>query len=165
MRRAYAIPYEAFEIADYQAKYYVIMRTSVEQDVRLVGTANPSSVLKMCEKADEYCNYVAESRIVLNKASAAMNIQQMTLKMHTLGLVYCRRHGLDVSCNDGGPISEEDIEVLRKCYEKDSLMTYLPEPRLAEDVLDNFALQFVMTDINIAVRRTKQVIILLNKTS
>lgn len=53
MRRVYAIPYEAFEIADYQAKYYVVMRTSVEQDVRLVGTANPSSVLKMCEKANE----------------------------------------------------------------------------------------------------------------
>ncbi|MHC5002261.1 MAG: GH3 auxin-responsive promoter family protein [Planctomycetota bacterium] len=50
--RMYAVPYPVFEIADYHAKYYSIMRLSVEQDVRFVATANPSSILKMCEKAD-----------------------------------------------------------------------------------------------------------------
>ena len=29
VRRVYAIPYEVFEIADYQAKYYAIMRISL----------------------------------------------------------------------------------------------------------------------------------------
>ena len=53
MRRAYAIPYDVFEIDDYQAKYFALMRISLEQDVRMVATANPSSILKMCEKADE----------------------------------------------------------------------------------------------------------------
>jgi len=53
MRRAYSIPYDVFEIADYQAKYYALMRISLADDIRFVATANPSSILKMCEKADE----------------------------------------------------------------------------------------------------------------
>ncbi len=53
IRKAYSIPYPVFEIADYSAKYYVIMRTSLEHDVRFLATANPSSIIKMCEKADE----------------------------------------------------------------------------------------------------------------
>ena len=53
MQRAYSIPYDVFEIEDYQAKYFNLMRISLEHDVRFVATANPSSILKMCEKADE----------------------------------------------------------------------------------------------------------------
>lgn len=52
VRRTYCIPYEAFEIEDYTAKYYAIMRIGLEHDVRLVGTANPSSIVKLVEKAD-----------------------------------------------------------------------------------------------------------------
>lgn len=54
VRKAYSIPYEVFEIEDYTARYYAIMRISLEHDVRLLCTANPSSVLKMVEKADEF---------------------------------------------------------------------------------------------------------------
>ncbi len=54
VKRAYSIPYEVFEIADYTAKYYAIMRTAVEHDVRFLATANPSSILKLCEKANEF---------------------------------------------------------------------------------------------------------------
>ena len=54
IRRAYSIPYEVFEIEDYGAKYYAIMRISLEHDVRFLATANPSSIIKMCEKASEY---------------------------------------------------------------------------------------------------------------
>lgn len=58
VRRAYSIPYSVFEIEDYEAKYYVIMRLSLEHDVRLVCSANPSSILKMCEKADEHAEAI-----------------------------------------------------------------------------------------------------------
>ncbi len=54
VKTGYSIPYEAFEISDYQAKYYTIMRISVEDDISLLITANPSTVLKMCQKADEF---------------------------------------------------------------------------------------------------------------
>jgi hypothetical protein len=52
--RMYSVPYEVFEMADYQAKYYAIMRISLEDPVKFIATANPSSVLKMCEKANEH---------------------------------------------------------------------------------------------------------------
>lgn len=53
VRRAYPVPYPVFEIADYEAKYYAIMRAGLGRAVSLIATANPSSVLKMCEKADQ----------------------------------------------------------------------------------------------------------------
>jgi hypothetical protein len=54
VRRAYSIPYEVFEIADYQAKYYTIMRIALEHDVRFLATANPSSILQLMDKASSY---------------------------------------------------------------------------------------------------------------
>ncbi len=58
VRRIYAIPYEVYEIEDYAAKYYAIMRTALEMDIRFLATANPSSILKLCEKADEYSEQI-----------------------------------------------------------------------------------------------------------
>lgn len=54
IRGTYSIPYEVFEIADYGAKYYTIMRIALEHEIRFLATANPSSVMKMCEKANEF---------------------------------------------------------------------------------------------------------------
>ena len=54
VRKNYVVPYEVFEIKDYQAKYYAIMRLSMEQDVLAVCSANPSSILKICEKGNEF---------------------------------------------------------------------------------------------------------------
>ena len=54
VRRAYWIPYEVFEIGDYQAKYYTIMRIALEQDVRFLATANPSSILQLLDKANAH---------------------------------------------------------------------------------------------------------------
>ncbi|MBW8016949.1 MAG: GH3 auxin-responsive promoter family protein [Planctomycetes bacterium] len=53
-RKRYAIPYRVFEITDYQAKYYTVMRIAMEQDAAVISTANPSSILKMCEKGNEF---------------------------------------------------------------------------------------------------------------
>jgi len=54
VRRAYSIPYEVFDIEDYQAKYYTIMRISLEHDVHFLATANPSSILQLMDKANQY---------------------------------------------------------------------------------------------------------------
>ena len=54
VRRAYSIPYPAFEIKDYEAKYFAIMRVALQDDVRFLATANPSSILKMVEKAEQH---------------------------------------------------------------------------------------------------------------
>jgi len=54
VRNAYSIPYEVFEIEDYQAKYYTIMRISLEHNVHFLATANPSSILQLMNKTNEY---------------------------------------------------------------------------------------------------------------
>ncbi len=54
VRRTYALPYEVFLIRDYEAKYYALMRIAISSDVSFVGTANPSTILKMCEYANEH---------------------------------------------------------------------------------------------------------------
>lgn len=54
IRSTYSIPYDVFEIEDYGAKYFAIMRISLEHDIRFLVTANPSSVIKMCEKANSH---------------------------------------------------------------------------------------------------------------
>ena len=58
IRHFYAIPYEVFEISDYQAKYYTIMRMALMSDVGMICTANPSSILKMCDKANEFAEQI-----------------------------------------------------------------------------------------------------------
>jgi len=58
VKRNYVIPYEVFEIKDYLAKYYTIMRISMEKDVSAVCSANPSSILKICEKGNEFSDQI-----------------------------------------------------------------------------------------------------------
>lgn len=56
VRGTYLVPYEVFEIEDYETKYYTIMRLGVGARVSFVATANPSSIIKMCEKANEHAD-------------------------------------------------------------------------------------------------------------
>src|ERR687891_245567 len=52
VKSTYAVPYAVFEIEDYEAKYYCLMRIGIANEISCVATANPSSVVKMCEMAD-----------------------------------------------------------------------------------------------------------------
>ncbi len=52
--RMYSAPYEVFEIQDYDGKYYALMRIAIEQNVLFANTANPSSILKLCQKGNEF---------------------------------------------------------------------------------------------------------------
>ena len=52
VRRSYVVPYEVFEIADYEATYYAVMRLGLAADVTLLATANPASVQKLVDTAD-----------------------------------------------------------------------------------------------------------------
>jgi hypothetical protein len=55
-RSSYVIPYEVFEIRDYEAQYYAIMRIGIGARIRFVGTANPSSIIKLCEMANKHAD-------------------------------------------------------------------------------------------------------------
>ena len=56
VQSGYAVPYEAFEISDYEAKYYTLLRLGLAERVTFLSTANPSSILKLAELADEYAD-------------------------------------------------------------------------------------------------------------
>jgi hypothetical protein len=72
--RVYAVPYDVFEIPDYNGKYYAIMRFALPQDIHFLTTANPSSVLKMCEKANEFGEEIIKD-VRDGTLSAKMNIE------------------------------------------------------------------------------------------
>jgi hypothetical protein len=56
VRRSYVVPYEVFEMEDYDATYYGVMRLGIGADVTLLATANPSSVQKLVETADAHAD-------------------------------------------------------------------------------------------------------------
>ncbi|MDR3139216.1 MAG: GH3 auxin-responsive promoter family protein [Treponema sp.] len=47
-------PADIFHIADYKARYYTIMRMGIEQDITLIITANPSTLIEMQNNANEF---------------------------------------------------------------------------------------------------------------
>jgi hypothetical protein len=53
-QKTYLVPYPVFEIEDYDAKYYVLMRLGLVGHVTLLCTANPSSIVKLCEFTEEH---------------------------------------------------------------------------------------------------------------
>ena len=50
----YAEDHCVFGIKDYKARYYTIMRTGIEQDVHLLVTANPSTIVEMQNNVNEF---------------------------------------------------------------------------------------------------------------
>jgi hypothetical protein len=50
----YSTPYEAFEIKDYAAKYYALLRISCGQNISMLYTVNPSTVIVLAQKIGEY---------------------------------------------------------------------------------------------------------------
>jgi hypothetical protein len=53
IRAIYALPPEVFAIDDWYARYYTILRLSVEKPVRILLATHPNSLLTLAQKADE----------------------------------------------------------------------------------------------------------------
>lgn len=49
IQNAYAVPYEASRVKNFESKYYLIMRLALEHDISFFGTPNPSTILKLVE--------------------------------------------------------------------------------------------------------------------
>lgn len=54
IRAIHSSPMTVFGIEDYKARYYVLMRTAIEQNVTVFITANPSTVLEMQNNLREF---------------------------------------------------------------------------------------------------------------
>ncbi|MBN1872194.1 MAG: GH3 auxin-responsive promoter family protein [Candidatus Omnitrophica bacterium] len=60
VKNIYALPYEVFEIKDYDAKYYCILRLAVEQNVTVIAALNPSTILLLCQRLERIKDRIIE---------------------------------------------------------------------------------------------------------
>jgi hypothetical protein len=54
IRSLYAVPYEVFEIEDYESRYYTILRITAAQSLSLIVAVNPSTLLVLCERLAQH---------------------------------------------------------------------------------------------------------------
>jgi len=54
----YALPYEVFEIEDYEARHYAILRISIEQNITTIATLNPNMIVLLCRKIERWQNMI-----------------------------------------------------------------------------------------------------------
>jgi len=54
IKRYYAIPYKLFYIQDYDSRYYSMLRIVLEQDVTTLATLNPSCIIILCQKIEQW---------------------------------------------------------------------------------------------------------------
>lgn len=50
VRNLYAVPYEVLDIADFETRYYCMMRIGMEQNITTFATLNPSTIILVLEK-------------------------------------------------------------------------------------------------------------------
>lgn len=50
VRHLYALPYRVFEIEDYDARYYTILRMSLDKNITTIATLNPNTISLLCQK-------------------------------------------------------------------------------------------------------------------
>ena len=60
VKNNYALPYEVFCIKDYEARYYTILRISIEENVTTAATMNPLTILVLCQKMEKYADDIIE---------------------------------------------------------------------------------------------------------
>lgn len=46
----YALPYEVFEIEDYESRHYMILRIAMEQNITTIVALNPNMIVLLCHK-------------------------------------------------------------------------------------------------------------------
>ena len=60
IKNLYVLPYEVFEIKEYDAKYYCILRIAMEHNISTIATLNPSTILLLCQRIEKIKNRVIE---------------------------------------------------------------------------------------------------------
>lgn len=50
MRSMYSVPYETYEIKDYESKYYALLRIAAGDSISAIASVNPSSVLLLAKR-------------------------------------------------------------------------------------------------------------------
>jgi len=50
MKKMYSVPYDTYEIKDYEAKYYTILRVAAGDSISAIASVNPSSILLLAKR-------------------------------------------------------------------------------------------------------------------
>lgn len=50
----YSLPYEVFEIEDYEARHYAMLRISMGQEITDIATLNPNTIVLLCRKIERW---------------------------------------------------------------------------------------------------------------
>lgn len=69
----HSAPADVFDIEDYNSRYYTIMRIALEQDVHILITPNPSTILEMQNNVNNNFKYYVED-IATGKLNSKLNI-------------------------------------------------------------------------------------------
>jgi hypothetical protein len=132
MRRLYALPYETSLIDDYEAKYYTILRLAVPQDVRLLVSVTPSTLLLIGQKLAEH------EELLVEEISAGTLSSKLRLRPE-LREALARRLAPDPACAarlralrraSGGPLRPVDVWPnlrLLVCWKSGPSAPYIPE--------------------------------------
>ena len=60
VKALYSNPQCVYTIADYNARYYVLMRMGIEQDITLIVTANPSTIIELQNNVNRFYDEYVE---------------------------------------------------------------------------------------------------------
>ena len=60
VKALYSNPQCVYSIADYNARYYVLMRMGIEQDITLIVTANPSTIVELQNNVNRFYDEYVE---------------------------------------------------------------------------------------------------------
>ena len=58
MKRMYSVPYETYEIKDYEAKYYLLLRLAAGDSISAIASVNPSSVLLLAKRLAGHTEHI-----------------------------------------------------------------------------------------------------------
>ncbi len=56
----YALPYEVFDIEDYEARHYAILRISLEQNITDIATLNPNMIILLLHKIEKWQDMIID---------------------------------------------------------------------------------------------------------
>lgn len=69
----YSLPYQVFEIEDYEARHYAILRISIEQNITNIATLNPNTIVLLIRKIEKWQGLIIDD-ISLGKLSEKFEI-------------------------------------------------------------------------------------------
>jgi len=77
IRRHYVLPYAISLIADYAARYFLAMRIAMAERVSMIGTPNPSTLIRLARTAEENAE-----RIIRAIHDGTLGIEQPQIRAH-----------------------------------------------------------------------------------